>query len=86
MAAFLRGKKMTHQNRNWQRRWTVDFEQQTATHEEGWVVKFEKVSDGIFDGKLISQPENITLEQIKNAPRIAREAGEAWTRARKSLS
>lgn len=86
MAAFLKGKKMTHQNRNWQRRWTVDFEQQTATHEEGWVVKFEKVSDGIFDGKLIRQPENITLEQIKNAPRIAREAGEAWTRARKSLS
>lgn len=77
---------MTHPNRNWHRRWTVDFEQQTATHEEGWVVKFEKVSDGIFDGKLINQPENITLEQIKNAPRIAREAGEAWTRARKSLS
>ena len=77
---------MAHPNRNWHRRWTVDFEQQTATHEDGWVFKFQKVSDGVFDSKLICQPENITLEQIKNAPRIAREAGEAWTRARKLLS
>ncbi|WP_308031150.1 hypothetical protein [Neisseria cinerea] len=74
---------MTHPNRNWQRRWSIDFEQQTATHKEGWVFEFKKVSDGVFDGKLIRQPENLTLEQIKNAPRIAREADEAWERARK---
>ena len=75
---------MPHQNRNWQRHWTVDFETQTATHEDGWAFKFSKVSDGVFDGRLISQPKNITLEQIKNAPQIAWEAGEAWKRARKN--
>ena len=75
---------MPHQNRNWQRRWSVDLETQTATHEDGWVFRFSKVSDGVFDGRLISQPKNITVEQIKNAPQIAREAGEAWKRARKN--
>lgn len=75
---------MSHQNRNWQRRWSVDFETQTATHEDGWVFEFTKVSDGVFDGRLIAQPENLTPEQIKNAPRIAREAGEAWERSRKN--
>ncbi len=75
---------MPHQNRNWQRRWTVDFETQTATHEAGWVFKFSKVSDGVFDGRMIKQPEHLTPEQIRNAPRIAQEAGEAWKRARKN--
>lgn len=75
---------MPHQNRNWQRRWTVDFETQTATHKDGWVFQFSKVSDGVFDGSLISQPKNITIEQFKNAPKIAKEAGEVWMRARKN--
>lgn len=75
---------MPHQIRNWQRRWSVDFETQTVTHEDGWVFRFSKVSDGVFDGRLISQPKNITVEQIKNAPQIAREAGKAWKRARKN--
>ena len=77
---------MTHPNRNWQRRWSVDFETQTATHEDGWVFEFSKIADGVFDGHLIAQTENLTIEQIKNAPRIAREAGEAWERARKARS
>ena len=75
---------MSHQNRNWQRRWTVDFETQTAAHEDGWVFEFSKVADGVFDGRLIAQPERLSLEQIKNAPRIAKEAGEAWERARRN--
>ncbi|KLT73237.1 hypothetical protein PL75_03115 [Neisseria arctica] len=78
---------MAHQNRNWQRRWTVDFEQQTATHEDGWVFKFvkgEESGEVFFDGKLIKQPKNLTPEQILNASRIAQEAGEAWQRARKA--
>ena len=75
---------MPHKNRNWQRRWKVDFETQTAAHEDGWIFKFTKVSDGVFDGHLIAQPESLTLEQIKNAPRIAKEAGEAWERARRN--
>ena len=76
---------MTHDNRNWQRRWTVDFESQTATHVDGWVFKFERgEEDGqvFFDGRLIAQPQNLTPEKIKNAARIAREAGEVWNRAR----
>jgi len=51
---------MTHDNRNWQRRWAVDFESQTATHVDGWVFKFERgQEDGqvFFDGRLIAQPE-----------------------------
>lgn len=84
MAAFFERKDMTHQNRNWQRRWKVDFETQTVSHEDGWVFKFSKIEDGVFDGRLIAQPKNLTPEQIKNAPRIAREAGEAWERARKA--
>ncbi|RKV80024.1 MAG: hypothetical protein D8H97_14535 [Neisseria sp.] len=77
---------MPHQNRNWQRRWKVDFETQTASHDDGWVFKFSKIEDGVFDGRLIAQPKNLTPEQIKNAPRIACEAGEVWERARKSRS
>lgn len=84
MAAFLKGKIMAHPNRNWQRKWSVDFETQTARHEDGWVFEFSKVADGVFDGRLIAQPERLTLEQIKNAPRIAKEAGEAWERARRN--
>jgi len=75
---------MTHPNRNWQRRWKVDFDAQTASHDDGWVFKFFKIKEGVFDGRLIVQPENLTSEQIKNAPRIAREAGEAWERARRN--
>ena len=75
---------MSHQNRNWQRRWKVDFETQTAAHEDGWVFKFAQIDEGVFDGRLIAQPDSPTLEQIKNAPRIAKEAGEAWERARRN--
>ena len=55
---------MPHQNRNWQRRWKVDFETQTAAHDDGWVFKFAKIDDGVFDGRLIAQPENLTPEQF----------------------
>ena len=78
---------MTHDNSNWQRRWTVDLESQTATHVDGWVFKFERgEEDGqvFFDGHPIAQPQNLTTEQIKNAARIAREAGEVWNKARDS--
>ena len=58
---------MTHPNGNWQRRWSVDFETQTASHEDGWIFEFSKVADGLFDGRLIVQPENLTIEQIYHA-------------------
>ena len=77
---------MAHQNRNWQRRWAVDLESQTATHQDGWVFefkKFERDGEVFFDGKLIRQPDNLTQEQILNAPRIAKEAGEIWQHERK---
>jgi len=32
---------------------------------------------------LIVQPDNLTPEQIKAAPRIAKEAGEAWKESRR---
>lgn len=75
---------MPNQNRNWQRLWIVNFEEQIVTHADGWVFKFSKVSDGVFDGRMIKHPEQLTPEQIRNAPRIAQEAGEAWKRARKN--
>lgn len=72
---------MPHKNRNWQRRWKIDFDKRTATHDDGWIFQFTPHPDGSHDGRLMKQPANITPEQIKLAPRIAREAGEAWQRA-----
>lgn len=74
---------MPHPNRNWQRRWKVDFDTQTVTHEDGWVFEFTPIDEGVFDGRLIVQPDNLTPEQIKAAPRIAKEAGEAWKESRR---
>lgn len=71
---------MTHNNRNWQRRWTVDVEETTASHVDGWVFKFSLTEDG-YDAQLIKQPNLLTIEQMMGAARIAKEAGEAWKRA-----
>ena len=81
---FLKGKPMLNQNPNWQRLWIVNFEEQIVTHADGWVFKFTKIADGVFDGQMIKQPEHLTPEQIINAPKIAKEAGEVWMRARKN--
>lgn len=61
---------MSHPNRNWHRRWSVDFETQTASHEDGWVFEFSKVADGVFDGRLIAQPEKLTLNKSKAHPEL----------------
>ena len=64
--------------------WTVDLATKTATHKDGWVFEFTQVSAGIFDGRLVKQPANLTPDRIRAAARIAQEAGEAWEQARKS--
>lgn len=64
--------------------WTVDLTAKTVAHKDGWFFEFTQVSEGIFDGRLVKQPANLTPNQIRAAARIAREAGEAWEQARKS--
>ena len=64
--------------------WTVDLTAKTATHKDGWVFEFAQVSAGVFDGRLVKQPANLSPDQIRAAARIAREAGEAWEQARES--
>lgn len=77
---------MTHKNRNWQRRWTVDLEAQTATHEDGWVFQFDTIytdtatGDAEFKGRLIEQPTE--PEKRRDMVDIFNQAWRAWHRAR----
>ncbi|QGM80680.1 hypothetical protein [Otariodibacter oris] len=72
-----------HPNRSWKGKWDVDLEKRLATHEDGWVFQFVKAEEkGVWDGKLIIRPQNMTFDQIKNAQSIATQAGKAWNLAR----
>lgn len=64
--------------------WTVNLDAATATHPDGWVFKFSPADDtpGAFDGACIGQPEKITPAHLASAARIAREAGDAYIKAR----
>lgn len=65
--------------------WSVDLESATAVHREGWVFRFSPADDdpGAFIGQCISQPKHLTPAQLNNAAGIAREAGDAFIRARR---
>jgi len=75
---------VNHPNRGWRSRWSINLETATATHRDGWVFQFSPVAGeaGAFDGKCICQPAPLTPEMIKNAARIAREAGDIYIEAR----
>ena len=79
---------MSHPNRNWRRRWTVDLAARTATHADGWVFEFDAASDadGGIDGRCTSHPSLIGYDTRKlpqTAARIAREAGDIYIEARR---
>lgn len=73
-----------HPNRGWRSRWSIDLEAATATHRDGWVFAFAPAPDqsGAFDGRCIARPDPLTPEQMAQAPRIAREAGDIFIEAR----
>jgi len=74
-----------HPNRGWRSRWTVDLGTATAAHRDGWRFRFapDAAEDGAFDGECIGQPEPLTTEHMRDAARIAREAGEVYMEARR---
>lgn len=76
---------VNHPNRGWRARWTVDRERATATHRDGWVFRFspDATEAGAFDGVCIAQPDPITPEHMREAARIAREAGDIYIEARR---
>jgi hypothetical protein len=78
-------KVVNHPNRGWRSRWTVDLEAATATHRDGWVFQFAPDSDeaDAFDGDCIGRPDPIMPEHLREAARIAREAGDIFIEARR---
>lgn len=72
-----------HPNRGWRSRWTVDLDTATATHRDGWRFRFSPDAGeaGAFDGQCIAQPDPLTPAHLREAARIAREAGEAYIEA-----
>ena len=73
-----------HPNRGWRSRWSVNLETATVTHSDGWVFHFEPVPGelGAFDGTGVGHPSPLTKENLSQAARIAREAGDIYIEAR----
>jgi hypothetical protein len=67
-AALLR---MNHPNRNWQRRWTVDFSACTATHDSGLVVRFAAHPDA---QRMSVEPSHLANQRLLD------EASRLWKR------
>lgn len=44
-----------HPNRNWRRRWTVDLETRTATHQTGFAVVFRRDAKGWIHERVINE-------------------------------
>lgn len=72
-------------NEGWKNRWRVDLEKHTATHEDGWIFVFREVEKGVWDGRAISYPNNISVEDLNIVASIAKQAGEVWNDERKNL-
>lgn len=72
-----------HPNRNWRSRWTVNLATCTATHRNGWVFRFTQDSNdkSAWDGECIDTPQPLTMEHLRIAQRIAREAGDVYIEA-----
>jgi hypothetical protein len=77
---------MTGKHYQWHKRWTVNQETCTATHESGLAFQFTQTGDGAWDGKPLNlddwQDEQLKLMPLpylaKHAQRLAKEAGEAY--------
>lgn len=69
-----------HPNRGWRSRWSADSETGTVTHRDGWVFQFVPDLDnpGHLNGTCtcITQPQNLTPEQMTLTARLAWEARE----------
>ena len=57
--------------------WTIDLSTCEARHMSGLVVRFARASRGIWDGEMVSGP----MPPIEDAPRLMREAGDAYLAA-----
>jgi hypothetical protein len=77
---------MTGKHYKWQKRWVVDADTCTATHDSGFLVVFKKAADGGWDGEpiildrwqdLMSQKMN-PFDLMKHTSRLLREAGEVY--------
>lgn len=85
---------MTGKHYNFHRRWVVDLTASTATHESGLMVTFTRHTDGGggWDGTVSDANGNATFVILRakhgadNAasmlPRLMREAGEVFSRAK----
>lgn len=82
---------MASKHYGWQKRWAVDLDARTATHDTGLVFNFTREADG-WSGeadKAVLQ-QWIALQQVKmplpdvarHGQRLAREAGDIWQAAR----
>lgn len=75
-----------HPNRNWRKKWNVDIEQCLAVHQDGWMFQFSEVEKGVWDGRAIAFPKNMTVfEQMAVVGDITNQAGRAWTEAREKM-
>ena len=66
-----------HPNRGWRSRWSVDVDNRTATHRDGWVFKFdfvEKNGEKIFVYECIGKPDPYTQALEAKFERVAQEA------------
>ena len=74
-----------HPNRNWRKRWTVDLEASTATHEIGLVVQFHPVpgEPGAHDGEVIAGLDAVQGLSAQQAARLMCEAGDIYAEARR---
>jgi hypothetical protein len=75
-----------HPNRNWRRRWTVDLEAGTATHNTGLVVRFTPVpgEPGAYDGEVIAGLDAVHGLSPQQAARMMREAGDIYAESTKT--
>ena len=67
------------------RNWTIDLVANTATHESGLVILFEPAADvdGAWDGRAISEIPAALPRDAQALARLMRDAGDAFTHARK---
>jgi len=61
--------------------WTIDLSTCEARHTSGLVLRFELRSDGGWDGEVVAGVESI---DPADAPRLMREAGDAYREALKN--
>jgi len=70
----MKGKRMGHGSRNWQRKWAVDLAARSATHTSGAVVDFAFIGQippgGTLDDLDIAAPPKIGCVSIEDDGRV----------------